>query len=139
MTHSQYIYKLFSQEESDNIIEVFNWYDGRYGNIFYQGKEIAQFYKEVYTEYLSDYKMIKKLEKNGVDIENTKVIIYDLENLRKYQYSMTVFDAETGIDEKYSDLFDQMKTDLSAIKQAILQEEKEHTYYKFISFTTLDL
>lgn len=134
---TQSIHELFLTKQSNDIIEVFNCYDYRYGNIFCNGELVYSFYKEMYTDILESYSFIKDLEDNNIDIQNATVILYDLEHLRDYASNMTVFEPEIASDYSYEELRDNINTDLVAIEQAIITEKKNNKYFKFITVQPL--
>jgi len=132
----KYVHELFPEKingkiDSDNIIEVFDCYDYRYGNIFYKGKLVYNFYKEMYTDALKDYELVAELQEKGLDIKKAEVIIYSLEDLRDYPGNFTTMDFECAIDYSYKELFKAFQTDLVEINNAIDESEKDR-YYKFI-------
>lgn len=133
----QSIHELFLTKQSNDIIEVFNCYDYRYGNIFCNGELVYSFYKEMYTDVLESYFFIKDLEDNNIDIQNATVIIYNLEPLRDYVNNMTVFEPEIAGDYSYEELRDNINTDLVAIEQAITTEKKNSKYFQFTTVQPL--
>lgn len=135
---TQFIHELFLENQTGDIIEVMNCYDGRYGNIYYKGELIDSFYKQGYEEVLGSYSFVKELEESGIDIEKAQVLIYDLEFLRDYQSDMTQFEPECASDYSYDELRDAMTNDLQAIKDSIKTEKTRYKFFKFIEIKGLN-
>lgn len=134
---TQFIHELFLKNQSGDIIEIMNCYDGQYGNIYYNGELIDSFYKQGYDKILGSYKFVKKLKKLGIDVEKAQFLIYNLEFLSKYQGNMTQFNSEYAIDYSYDELRDAMTNDLQAITNSINTEKTRYNFFKFIKIKTL--
>ena len=129
----KFIYQLFlPNETSENIVEVFNCYDSRYGNIFFKGELIAHFYKEHYDEIVNKYSVVREMQKSGLDVDSAKVLVYDMEAMRDYQSYMSVIDFECAIEYEYEDLFKAFQTDLNNIQTVVADLESKERWFKFI-------
>jgi hypothetical protein len=136
----KFIYELFYQNpDNASLIEVFNCYDSRYGKIFFNGKLIYHFYKESYDDVLETYKVVKSLKKAKINVAKTKTLIYDIESLRDFESTMTVFDAELAIDLSYEQLLQAMTQDKNSIEKAIEENEKQSKYYKFLKVQAFNI
>jgi len=134
------IYPLFLKSQCNplNMIEVFDCYDSRYGNIFYKGQLVATFYKQLYEEVLGKNSFVKTLKKQGCDVNKAQVVVYSLDTLRDYQHSMTTMDFELAIDYDYTQLLQSFVADWAPIQAAVQDAEKQSAYYQFIKLQALN-
>lgn len=142
----EYVYQLFLEKSLDNIIEVFDCYDTRYGNIFYKGKLIQNFYKKSYTDSLQSYSVINKMKKMGLDLDQAQVVVYSLEQLRDYQDEIEEYaddndnlDFELVVDYDYPNLLHTFTVNLEDLTKIIDKAEARYSYYKFIEVSSLEL
>lgn len=139
MADEQFVYQLYYPNESEHVVEVFDCYDHRYGNIFFKGEFIAEFYKESYDEVLNNYKVVREMQKMGLDVEKAKVLVYYLEPLRDYESQMTVMDFELVVDYSYDELLTGFIADKANIDAAVQDYKKKNSWYQFIEVDKLDV
>lgn len=144
--NSQFVYQLFLEKSLDNIIEVFDCYDSRYGSIYYKNQLIAEFYKKCYTDVLKSYSSINKMKKMGLDLDSAQVVAYNLEYLRDYQDEMEEHENyndnlnfELVVDYDYPKILHTFTVNLDSLKKIINKAQTDSSYYEFIEIFNLEL